>query len=194
MYMNETLFADFLKTREILWVGINFAKSKFTREGFDFNQETLQHHLQEWNKLILNDQKKYDIRMSFRKPIMKYDLSVITKLNKSLKVNDVLTLFISSQHVYSDEQMRNYVASLELPATLPYALMFAVESFDTTVKTAAIWVVITKTDTREVVLCEKFLKKPAGIGLRNYWARTFYNVFYDIQSDAFRRWENMVQS
>lgn len=194
MYMNETLFADFLKTREILWVGINFAKSKFTREGFDFNQETLQHHLQEWNKLILNDQKKYDIRMSFRKPIMKYDLSVITKLNKSLKVNDVLTLFISSQHVYSDEQMRNYVATLELPATLPYALMFAVESFDTTVKTAAIWVVITKTDTREVVLCEKFLKKPAGIGLRNYWARTFYNVFYDIQSDAFRRWENMVQS
>lgn len=194
MYMNETLFADFLKTREILWVGINFAKAKFTRKGFDFNQETLQHHLQEWNKLILNDQKKYDIRMSFRKPIMKYDLSVITKLNKSLKVNDVLTLFISSQHVYSDEQMRNYVATLELPATLPYALMFAVESFDTTVKTASIWVVITKTDTREVVLCEKFLKKPAGIGLRNYWARTFYNVFYDIQSDAFRRWENMVQS
>lgn len=194
MYMNETLFADFLKTREILWVGINFAKAKFTRKGFDFNQETLQHHLQEWNKLILNDQKKYDIRMSFRKPMMKYDLSVITKLNKSLKVNDILTLFISSQHVYSDEQMRNYVATLELPATLPYALMFAVESFDTTVKTAAIWVVITKTDTREVVLCEKFLKKPAGIGLRNYWARTFYNVFYDIQSDAFRRWENMVQS
>ncbi len=194
MHMNETLFADFLKTREILWVGINFAKSKFTREGFDFNQETLQHHLQEWNKLILNDQKKYDIRMSFRKPIMKYDLSVVTKLNKSLKVNDILTLFISSQHVHSDEQMSNYAASLELPATLPYALMFVVESFDTTVKTAAIWVVITKTDTHEVVLCEKFLKKPAGIGLRNYWARTFYNVFYDIQSDAFRRWENMVQS
>lgn len=194
MYMNETLFADFLKTREILWVGINFAKSKFTREGFDFNQETLQHHLQEWNRLILNDQKKYDIRMSFRKPIMKYDLSVVTKLNKSLKVNDILTLFISSQHVHSDEQMSNYAASLELPATLPYALMFVVESFDTTVKTAAIWVVITKTDTHEVVLCEKFLKKPAGIGLRNYWARTFYNVFYDIQSDAFRRWENMVQS
>lgn len=194
MYMNETLFADFLKNREILWVGINFAKSKFTREGFDFNQETLQHHLQEWNKLILNDQKKYDIRMSFRKPIMKYDLSVVTKLNKSLKVNDILTLFISSQHVHSDEQMSNYAASLELPATLPYALMFVVESFDTTVKTAAIWVVITKTDTHEVVLCEKFLKKPAGIGLRNYWARTFYNVFYDIQSDAFRRWENMVQS
>ena len=45
-----------------------------------------------------------------------------------------------------------------------------------------------------MVLCEKFLKKPAGIGTRNYWARTFYNVFYDIQSDTFHRWENMVQT
>ena len=194
MYMNETLFSDFLKTREILWVGINFAKSKFTQEGFDFNQEILQHYLQEWNKLILNDQKKYDIRMSFRKPVMQYDLSVITKMNKALKVNDVLTLFISSQHVYSDEQMREYASKIALPTTLPYALMFVVESFDTTVKTAAIWVVITKTATKEVVLCEKFLKKPAGIGTRNYWARTFYNVFYDIQSDTFHRWENMVQT
>ena len=177
--MNEALFADFLKTRDVLWVGVNFAKAKFTREGFDFNQEILQHYLQEWNKLILNDQKKYDIRMSFRKPVMKYDLSAITKLNKSLKINDVLTLFISSQHVYSDDQMRAYATTLDLPTTLRFALMFVVESFDTSVKTASIWVVVTETATKEVVLCEKFLKKPAGMGTRNYWARTFYNVFYD---------------
>lgn len=177
----------------MLWVGINFAKAKFTRQGFTFTQEILQHYLHEWNLLILNDQKKYDIRMSFRKPVMKYDLSAVTKLNKTVKVNDILVSNISSAHVHSDEWMCEYAYSLALPTTLPYALTFIVESFDSTVKTAAVWVVITKTETREVVLCEKFLKKPAGIGTRNYWARTFYNVFYDIQSDAFLRWENMVQ-
>ena len=190
--MNETLFADFLTTREILWVGINFSKAKFTRHGFDFTLEILQHYLHEWNMLILNDQKKYDIRMSFRKPMMQYNLSTTTKLNKSLKMNDLLVQNISSRHVYSDEQMREYASQLELPTSLPYSLMFIVESFDATVKTAAIWVVISKTDTREVVLCEKFLKKPGGIGVRNYWARTFYNVFYDVQSGAFLRWENMA--
>ena len=194
MYMNETLFADFLTTREILWVGINFSKAKFTRQGFDFTQEILQHYFHEWNMLILNDQKKYDIRMSFRKPVMQYNLSTVTKLNKSLKSNDIIVKNISSRNVYSDEQMREYASQLELPGTLPYSLMFVVESFDSTVKTAAIWVVISKTETREVVLCEKFLKKPSGIGVRNYWARTFYNVFYDIQSDAFLRWENMVEA
>ena len=194
MYMNETLFPDFLTTREILWVGINFSKAKFTRQGFDFTQEILQHYFHEWNMLILNDQKKYDIRMSFRKPVMQYNLSTVTKLNKSLKSNDIIVKNISSRNVYSDEQMREYASQLELPTTLPYSLMFVVESFDSTVKTSAIWVVISKTETREVVLCEKFLKKPSGIGVRNYWARTFYNVFYDIQSDAFLRWENMMEA
>ena len=138
MYLNESLFSDFLKVREILWVGINFSKAKFTRAGFNFTQETLQHYLHDWNMLILNDQKKYDIRMSFRKPVMQYNLSTITKLNKSLKVNDLLANVISSKHVYSDDQMREYASSLELPATLSYSLMFVVESFDSSVKTAAI--------------------------------------------------------
>ena len=57
MYMNEDLFVDFLSVREILWVGVNFSKAKFTRAGFDYSQEIMQHYFQEWNKLILNDQK-----------------------------------------------------------------------------------------------------------------------------------------
>ena len=193
MYLNEPLFVDFLKVKEILWVGINFSKAKFTRNGFDFTQEIMQHYFHEWNMLILNDQKKYDIRMSFRKPVMQYDLSVITKMNKSVKISESLTRNIGTKDVHSDDQMVQYLSGLSLPKSLPFALTFVVESFDASVKTAAIWVAIVKTDTKEVVLCEKFLKKPAGFGTRNYWARTFYNVFFDIQSQAFMRWENMVQ-
>ena len=190
--MNENLFVDFLKVKEILWVGINFSKAKFTRKDFNFTQEIMQHYFLEWNKLILNDQKKYDIRMSFRKPVMHYDLSTVTKLNKMVKINDVLSKYIGIKDVLTDEQMCQYLSELTLPTSMKYALMFVVESFDASVKTAAIWVVLVATETQEVVLCEKFLKQPAGIGTRNYWARTFYNVFYDIQTNAFIRWENMV--
>ena len=193
MYMNEDLFVDFLSIKEVLWVGINFSQAKFTRNGFNFTQEIMHHYFHEWNMLILNDQKKYDIRMSFRKPVMQYDLSVVTKLNKSLKINDVLTKFIGIKDVLKDEQMCQYISGLQFPQTMKYALTFVVESFDSGLKNAAIWVVVVETATHEVVLCEKFLKKPAGIGTRNYWARTFYNVFYDIQSNSFMRWENMVK-
>jgi len=192
MYLNEHLFVDFLNTKEILWVGINFSKAKFTRSGFALTQEEMHRLLHEWNMLILNDQKKYDVRMSFRKPVMQYDLSVVTKLNKSVKINDILTNYVSVNDLFSDDQICEYVSTLNFPTSMKYALTFIVESFNASVKSAAIWVVLVATDIQEVVLCEKFLKKPAGIGIRNYWARTIYNVFYDIQSQSFIRWESMV--
>lgn len=192
MYLNEQLFIDFLNTKEILWVGINFSKAKFTRNGFELTQESMHRLFHEWNMMILNDQKKYDVRMSFRKPVMQYDLSVTTKLNKSVKLNDIMTNYVSIKDTFNDEQICEYVSELIFPTTMKYALTYIVESFNASVKSAAIWVVIVATETHEVVLCEKFLKKPAGIGTRNYWARTFYNVFYDIQSQSFKRWESMV--
>lgn len=193
MFLNKALFLDFLQHKEILWVGINFSKSKFTRDGFSVTQDSLQKYLNEWNMLILNDQKKYDIRMSFRKPVMQYDLSFTTKLNKGIKLNGIMSKRIDISNVFSDEQIQEYVSTLQFPTTLPYALTFIVESFDATTKMASIWVVVVETGTNEVVLCEKFLKSPSGFGTKSYWARTFYNVFFDIQSNAFLRWENMVK-
>lgn len=193
MYLNEKLFLDFLNVKDILWTGIIFSKAHFTKEGLDFTQEIFQHYLHDWNMMIINDQKKYDIRMSFRKPMMQYDLSMATKLNKSMKYLQVIKNHIASKYVLSDEQIQEYVSQLDYPKNLKFALSLFVESFDNISKVAAIWVVIVKTESNEVVLCEKFLKTPHGFGTRNYWARTFYNVLYDIKSSSFLRWESMVQ-
>lgn len=194
MYMNENLFIDFLNNKEILWLGINFQKAKFTRQGFDFSQEILQHYFHDWNMMIINDQKKYDIRMSFRKPKMQYDLSHITKANKTVRATKAIVQRIDFKDVLTDEAICQYMPGLTYPQDMEYALTILVESFDSSTKTAALWVVIVKTSTGEVVLCEKFLKNPGGLGTRNYWARTIYNLLYDIKSTSFLRWENMVQN
>lgn len=194
MYMNQQLFIDFLQVKEIMWTGINFSKAKFTKQGFDYPQEIIQHYFHDWNLLILNDQKKYDIRMSFRKPVMKYDLSQTTKLNKSIKVAHLLAKRIDIKDLLTEEALCEYVKTLEYPTEFRFALSFIVESFDTTTKKASIWVVITETTDKEMVLCENFLLTPSGFGTRNYWARTFYNLLFDIKSYAFLRWENMVQN
>lgn len=193
MYLDEELFIDFLDVKEILWTGINFAKAHFTRKGFDFTQEVLQRYFQEWNTLIINDQKKYDIRMSFRKPMMAYNLALVTKTNKGLKASHMIKHYIDIKDVLSDDQVCEYMATLDLPDTHRYALMFLVESFDDATKMASVWVVIARTADGKVALCEKFLKTPGGLGTRNYWARAFYNLLYDIKTYAFLRWENMVQ-
>src|SRR5574344_2281243 len=130
MYINEAHFKDFLKAKEILWLGIDFAKAKFTRNGFDYTQDIMRFYFNEWNMLIIYDQKKYDIRLSFRKTMMSYDLSIVTKNNKSLKLSNLICENINVANVYTEKNICNYVKELNIPKLHKYALMFVVESFD----------------------------------------------------------------
>lgn len=193
MYINAELFSDFLTHREVTWLGVDFSKAKFTRSGFQLTQEVLQRYFNDWNMLIISDQKKYDVRMSFRKPVMQYDLSWVTKRNKVVKINNLLSEFITIDAVYSDEAIIGYVQGSIFPQVSEYSILFIVESFDEHTKLGTVWVVIVHSSTRQVVLCEKFMKTPSGFGLRNYWGRVFYNLFFDIQKYAFPRWENLVR-
>lgn len=193
MYVSEELFPDFLSQREISWVGIDFSMAKFTRKGFAVSQEILQRYFNEWNMLIITDQKKYDVRMSFRKPVMQYDLSWVSKKNKTVKLSRALGDFITLEDVYNDEAIVSYVEDAALPAVTDYALMMVVESFDDSTKLGQVWVVVKNMPQNKVVLCEKFMKEPGGFGLRNYWARVFYNVLFEVQKSAYHRWENLFK-
>lgn len=193
MYINEALFTEFLNDREILWLGIDFSKAKFTKKGFEITQEILRIYFNEWNLLIISDQKKYDIRLSFRKPIMSYDLSLVSKNNKSTKLSSVLRENISLADIQREDSICEYIRSLEMPKQHRFALTFIVESFDTASKTGSVWIAIADTTTREPVLCEKFIKVPSGFGTKNYWGRIFYNVIYDVKTYAFCRWENLIK-
>lgn len=193
MYLNEALYTEFLNNREILWLGIDFTKAKFTRNSFPFSQDDIRKLMNEWNLAIISDQKKYDIRLSFRKPIMSYDLSLVSKLNKSLKINNLIRNKINLGDIQTSESICQYVRSLDLPTQHRFSLLFLVEALDGESKTGTVWVVVAETQTHESALCERFIKAPSGFGTKNYWVRIFYNVLFDIRTYAFCRWENLVK-
>lgn len=194
MYLHETLFKKFLSEKEITWMGIDFSKAKLTKHGFDISIDMLHRHFNEWNMLIISDQKKYDIRMAFRKPIMHYDLYTLTRKNNATKLNQFLVDHLKIENQYSEEAIREYACKIELSKQSDFVLMVIVESFDQNSKVASLWVVILHVPTKEVVLCEKFLKVPSGFGTRSFWARVFYNLFFDIRKSSFLRWINLVES
>ena len=193
MYLNSEHFTNFLHEKEITWLGIDFSKAKFTKKGFEYPQEVLEHYMTAWNMLIISDQKRYDIRLSFRKPIMQYDLSAVTKKNKAIKASQLLCNNINVADFYTEADIKSYIEQQSFPQNTAYALTVVVEAFDAKTKLAALWLVLLKAATSEVVLCEKFLKEPGGFGIKNYWGRTFYNLFFDVNKYAFPRWENAIQ-
>lgn len=193
MYLNKQYYLDFLCQKEITWSGIDFSQATFTKDGFDLQYDLLQYYFSEWNKFIITDQKKYNLRISFRKPIIQYDLSTVKKCNQIPKNKLSLKKFINIDNTFDDLFIEKYIKNLTFPKNTKYNIYFIVESLDSILKNAAIWVTIIKTDSNEIVLSEKFLEKPAGLSTKTYWARVFYNIIYKIKDDAYPRWENYVK-
>jgi len=192
VYINKELFLDFLKEREITWLGIDFSKATFTKKGFDMPNDVLQLYLNEWNALIISDQKKYDIRVSFRKPIVYFDLSFVKKQNKLYKGDTPIREFVRMENLLSEDIIANYIRQATFPAHSKYALFFMVESFDNSIKKGSVWVVALSSRTKELVLCEKFTESPSGFNIKSYWARVFFNIFFNISKTAYLRWEHLV--
>jgi hypothetical protein len=193
MYIDEHLFSDFLQEQEILWMGIDFSKAKFTQKGFEISIEQLQKLFTDWNTLIISDTKKYDIRLAFRKPIMHYDLFSVSRRNKSIKLSQILTPFINLKSQLSEEEIISYITTFDFLQIAPFALLVLVESFDSLSRTASLWMVIVKTSDKSVVLCDKLLKIPSGLKTKTYWGRVFYNLFFDILKYHYTQWVNLIQ-
>jgi hypothetical protein len=192
MYIDEQLYSNFLTDREITWMGIDFSFAQFTQKSFNLPKDVLIYYFNDWNLLIISDHKKYNIRTSFRKPVMHFNLSWVSKRNRQIKLQMVKE-HIEAATLLSSQKIIEYVQTFTFPNNSLYALLMIVESFDEASKTASVWVVIANTRTKETVLCERFIKNPSGIGIKNYWARTFYNIFLDIHNHSFIRWANLAK-
>ena len=193
MHINKELFQDFLKEREITWLGIDFSKATFTKKGFDMPNDALQIYLNEWNALVISDQKKYDIRVAFRKPVVLFDLSFVKKQNKLYKGDIPIRDIVRMENLLDENIIANYIRQVSLPLLSKFSLLFMVESFDNTIKKGSVWVVVISNKTKELVLCEKFSESPSGFNIRSYWARIFYNIFFNISRSAFVRWEHLTR-
>ena len=193
MYINKELFLDFLKGREITWLGIDFSMATFTKKGFDMPNDVLQLYFNEWNALIISDQKKYDVRVAFRKPVVYFDLSFVKKQNKLHKGDTPIRDVVRMENLLDENIIANYIRDASLPTLSKYALIFMVEAFDNTIKKGSVWLVVINCNTKELVLCEKFAETPSGFNIKSYWARVFFNIFFNISRSSYVRWEHLVQ-
>ncbi|MDR0206560.1 MAG: hypothetical protein LBI45_04810 [Bacteroidales bacterium] len=192
MYINKELFLDFLKEREITWLGIDFSKATFTKKGFDIPNDVLQLYFNEWNALIISDQKKYDIRVAFRKPIVHFDLSFVKKQNKLYKGDSPVKDVVRMENLLDETIITNYLRQISTPEISKYSMLIIVESFDNIIKKGAVWLVIFNSITKEPALCEEFKESPSGFNIKSYWARVFFNIFFNINKTVFTRWEHLT--
>ncbi len=178
---------DVFESNEVVWFGLDFSNAKMVGpEGFRDPDEVVRRFFRSWNSLVPNESNKYDIKKFFRKENVEYDLSVVTKRNSDVDP-DELVIESFETHEISKETIQSIISEYETEKS-GLGLVFIIETFNKTEDIGTMYVTFFDIDTKKVLLSKKMSGESGGFGLRNYWARSYYNVMMDCE-DEYLKWK-----
>jgi len=68
-------------------------------------------------------------------------------------------------------------------------VVFIVESFNKGQQQGTVYVTIFDIKTKKVLIKEKIIGKAGGIGIRNYWAKSIFNVMVQVEKTFYKQWK-----
>ncbi|BDS09867.1 hypothetical protein [Aureispira anguillae] len=177
---------------DIEFVGLDFSQVKMV--GFASSKtpnEIQEYYFDAWNNLLIKETQKYDIKRAFKRSKISYDLSIVHVVNKKRSFGNMLTDVVPQAFSLKDiQQIVDGYNTSEMQAK--YGLSFVVHSFNRFEERGYIYVVLFDVNSKKVLFAEPMSGAAGGLGFRNYWARTIYNVLEDIRDYKFRRWQKQL--
>lgn len=176
-----------MDANSIVWFGLDFSNAKLIgSEGFSDPVDIKTRFFDKWNRLIIDEADKYNFRRAFQKENLEYDLSVVEERNKQPEADE---LVINSEHSVSREMAEATVEQYQSEEfSEGLGLVFVVESFNKTAQKGIMWVTFFDIATHEIILMEKYTGDAGGFGLRNYWARSVYEVIEKLEKN-YKTWK-----
>ena len=179
---------------KIYWLGIDFSHvqlvgdfSQFNSAGEKSSVEVKNKYFPAWNEIVLNEAKKYDVKGMLRKENMVYDIDMIADVNSKAAVEE---LEVNNPVQYTREEVEKFVKRYKPASKDGIGIVFVAESLNKRELEAWYHFVAIDLSNNQVLVYDRLKGKPAGIGLRNYWANTIYDVIKEIKGDRYKEWKN----
>jgi hypothetical protein len=158
--------------KSITWYGIDFTSSKFTLVTED-PAVIVNQYLKSINTLIQAEPEKFDLRKWFNKTEVSYDLEQAIKNNEKINPENIVT---SNDHSITTEDAKAVVAHYKTSGKSGLGLIFIAENLNKVKQTGSYYVCFFDEATKEIIDINRYEAKAVGIGFRNYWAGSVYNV------------------
>jgi len=173
---------------DIVWFGLDFTHARFV--AFDQTGNTasdLKYKMMPaWNNLFVTEQPKYDLRKTFRKDNVRFDLNGINGLNAKVDVDSIMVYNpVTIDRVTIDNMIKKYTGEMKTGI----GLSFIIENFNKGTQTADLYVTFFDIATKKVLLCEKMSGRAVGVGLRNYWAGAIKAILKRIDEMEYKNWK-----
>jgi hypothetical protein len=179
--------------QQFYWLGIDFSHVKligafnqFSDAGTISASEIKDKFFPAWNDLVLNERTKYDFAGMFRKSNMLVDTYAVERANDEANVDDMES---QNQYTHTDAEIQSFVSKYDIKSMKGIGILFFADFLDKSTDVAQYHVLAIDLQTKKVLLNETLRGKPGGFGLRNYWARSFYEVMNQVREDKYPLWK-----
>ncbi|MFO7370839.1 MAG: hypothetical protein R6X09_11275 [Bacteroidales bacterium] len=171
----STLAQDKAKAKSekaVTWYGVDFTVAKFTLVTED-PSVIVNQYLKSINQLILMEPTKFDIKKWFNKTEVAMDLDQVNERNGKI---DPASLVITDDHKITLDDVKGVIAKYDTKGKSGLGLIFVAENLNKISQTGSYYVVFFDQETKEIVDARQYVVKAVGIGFRNYWAGSIYNI------------------
>jgi hypothetical protein len=187
---------EIFSSNTIVWYGLNFTKAKMIGQfdqamgaGEASGSDIKNKWIPAWNSIILTEPKNFKIKEAFHKDEVFYDIASNEKLNANINSEELMT-FNSYKFDNAQKTVKDVVTKLKGEKTEGIGVTFIVESFNKSLDEAVFYVTIFDIKTKNILIMERMVGKPVGIGLRNFWAGAVKHVIKQITTDYYKIWKS----
>lgn len=177
---------------KITWLGVDFSHvkligcfSEFAGLGSKNARQIKHHYFPEWNKIILHEREKYDVRGMLRKDHIFYDVDMIFTLNDNTRLED---LEAYNTPLYTADDMAGFVKLYDTEGMKGIGIALIAEALDKSENEAYFHFVAINMTTKEILVHKRLRGEPGGLGMRNYWAGAIHDVIKQIDRNYYRIW------
>ncbi|SKC51342.1 hypothetical protein [Ohtaekwangia koreensis] len=174
---------------KITWLGLDFSKAKLIGDREKLGSESdIRYLLESWNKLIVNEEEKFDIALAIEKKKIEKNIQPTLDHNATLEVLSMLSNAEKDYLHLNRDGVAEIIASYDFKGLSGIGLMFNIESFSKLNEEASIWVTFINIDTKEVLFSERVTAEPRGFGMRNFWGGALFVAIERIKKKEYEMW------
>lgn len=177
-------FSQSISGPSMTFYGIDFTKARMIGEGFNNPNDIKDRMFDSWNGLFRTEPDKYDLYKAFKKEKITFDFTNVERVNKTVDPQKMVT---NNEYSISPSEAESVLDKYTPSEKSGLGCVFVVESFDKTKVLGSLYVLFFNTATKKIILCERMECEPRGFGVKNYWARIFFETL-DAAPKEFKKW------
>jgi len=182
----DDLFDSKTETK-ITWLGIDYSHvqligdfSQFGGAGSNTAEKIRDVYFPAWNDFVYKEAAKYNVKKMLRHSDLQIDLDMIAKINENADVDKLET---TKSIEFTEELLKSFIDDYKVSEIEGLGVLFITEYMNKNKQNAVYHYIVINNKTKELLLHERINGKCGGFGLKNFWARTFYNAFLYVEKN-----------